>query len=354
MITSSGSLLEFFDAHRARSEPLVLATIVRTIGSTYRKAGAHMLIAQDGQAAGLLSGGCAESDLIERARRVFSSGQAELADYDTRGSDDVIWGIGLGCEGAMRILLTLLDTKNDYQPFTMIAQHIREHRRGAFAFVVAPHGKENVLGQSWHSQIEALPAALQLLMESAATVRAAETARFENNEVFVAPIDLPPRLLVLGAGADAMPVAEIAGLMGWQVSLVDHRPAYAVASRFARAREVLLVPAKELTQRIKIADFDAAVVMSHHLPTDQMYLEALANSSIGYVGLLGPAARRARLLSELGELAVSLHGRLAGPVGLDIGAKSPETIALAIVAEIHAHLYGHSGGSYSELLKRSG
>jgi len=120
---SGVSLGDFFRAGRDRGEPLVLATVARTLGSTYRKAGAQMLIAGDGRAAGLLSGGCLESDLMERARTVLA-GTPVVADYDTRSSDDVIWGIGLGCEGAMTILMTRLDRANDYQPFAFVDEFV--------------------------------------------------------------------------------------------------------------------------------------------------------------------------------------------------------------------------------------
>ena len=348
MLTNAASLIEFFDAQRKQGKPLVLATIVRTIGSTYRKPGAHMLIASDGSAAGLLSGGCAESDLVERAQRVLKSGRAELAEYDTRGSDDVIWGIGLGCEGAMQILLTRLDAANDYQPYTAIADSVQQQRRTAFALsvdIAAP-------GQSWHSQQAGLPAVLHEHMQTVIATRAADTVQLSGQNVFVASVELPPRLLILGAGADAMPVVEIAGVLGWQVTLADHRPAYAVAERFPRAQHVILKPAAELARHIDLNGFDAAVVMSHHLPTDQAYLAMLADSAISYVGLLGPPARRTRLLAELGDRAARLSGRLAGPVGLDIGAKTPEAIAVAIVAEIHAHLHHRGGGSFSMLLRQ--
>src|SRR4030095_4802860 len=115
---SGFSLGDFFRAARDRGEPLVLATVARTLGSTYRKAGAQMLIAGDGRAAGLLSGGCLEADLMERARAVLA-GTPVVVDYDTRSSDDVIWGIGLGCEGAMTILLTRLAPPNDYHPLPL-------------------------------------------------------------------------------------------------------------------------------------------------------------------------------------------------------------------------------------------
>jgi xanthine/CO dehydrogenase XdhC/CoxF family maturation factor len=165
----------------------------------------------------------------------------------------------------------------------------------------------------------------------------------------IAPVELPPRLLVLGAGPDAMPLVEIAGLMNWHVTVLDHRPAYAVAERFPRAQRVALNPAADLTQALRATHFDAAVVMSHHLLSDQAYLAALAeHDAVPYVGLLGPAPRRARLMQELGEKSQRLAGRLHGPIGLDIGARTPETIALAIVSEIQAVLAGRHGGSFGK------
>jgi xanthine/CO dehydrogenase XdhC/CoxF family maturation factor len=348
VIANSAALPEFFATYRSRREPLVLATIIETIGSTYRKPGAQMLIAHDGEAAGLLSGGCAESDLIERARRVFASGNAEIATFDTRGSDDVIWGIGLGCEGAMRILLTRIDASNDYQPFADTVECKEQHRRGAFAFAI--DGALGI-GKSWRIDSRDAPNELREKMMTIAQTNVAQTVELQATKIFIAPIDLPARLLVLGAGADATPVVELAALLGWQVTVADHRPAYAVAERFMRAKQVLLSPAVELSKRITFDEFDAAVIMSHHLLTDQIYLAALADSRVRYVGLLGPANRRKRLLAEIGERADKLADRLAGPVGLDIGARTPEAIALAIVAEIHTHLEGRTGSSFSGLLR---
>src|SRR5690554_4422044 len=126
MTLTGASLGEFFRLRAARGEPIVLATVTGTLGSTYRKAGAQMLIASDGQAAGLLSGGCLEADLMERARTVLETGQALIVQYDTRSSDDLLWGIGLGCEGAMSILLKRVDPENGYRPFAFIDRCRRE------------------------------------------------------------------------------------------------------------------------------------------------------------------------------------------------------------------------------------
>lgn len=346
---SGFSLGDFFRVRRDRGEPLVLATITHTLGSTYRKAGAQMLIAGDGRAAGLLSGGCLEADLMERARAVLA-GSPVVADYDTRSSDDLIWGIGLGCEGAMTILMTRLDRANDYQPFAFVEDCRRRGVAGNFALVTQSTNPVYPLGAAFRSDTPAaLPAGVAEVLHATESLRAAASVETSGATFLIAPVELPPRLLVLGAGPDAMPLVEIAGLMNWQVTVLDHRPAYAVAERFPRAQRVALNPAAELTRELQAARYDAAVVMSHHLLSDQAYLDALAaHETIPYIGLLGPAPRRARLMQELGAKSRGLDGRLRGPIGLDIGAKTPEAIALAIVAEIQAVLAGRPGGSFSE------
>jgi xanthine/CO dehydrogenase XdhC/CoxF family maturation factor len=152
---------------------------------------------------------------------------------------------------------------------------------------------------------------------------------------FLAP---PPHLLICGAGPDARPVAAAARALGWRVSVVDHRAAYAVAADFPGAAVRVCEP-RELAAAVPLERCHAAVVMSHHLASDSMYLRRLAEAGIpGYVGLLGPTARRRRLMEELGAAAAPLEGRLHGPVGIDIGAVTPEGIALAIVSQIHAWL----------------
>lgn len=348
---SGSSLADFFHHYRSAGEPLVLATITRTLGSTYRKAGACMLIARDGNVAGLLSGGCLEGDLAAHALAVLDTGHATVVEYDTRTTDDLIWGIGLGCEGAMEILLTRLAADNGYEPFAHVQQQRDAHRDGRFILVIKSQDPQFSLGGAYLG-IEHLPVCMQsTLAPLAATTQTAMTFVFYGTEFLVVPIDLPPRLLVLGAGPDALPLSQIAGLMGWHITIVDHRPAYAVSSRFPGARAVICQPAAQLPAQLTSQNFDAAVVMSHHLTSDEAYLSALADSSIQYVGLLGPAPRRARLLSDIGARASRLAARLYGPVGLDIGAGTPETIALAIVSEIQSVLAGRSGGSFSATVR---
>jgi xanthine/CO dehydrogenase XdhC/CoxF family maturation factor len=349
MNPSDNSLDPFFHDCVQRGEPFVLATIVRTIGSTYRKPGAHMLLRADGASAGLLSGGCVESDLTERAREVLRTGRPALVDYDARSSDDVIWGLGLGCEGAMRILLMRLDASSGYEPYAFQSECRKAHTPGRVAFVIESERSDLPVGTYFLSsgQERPIPSPVRSALSNLSPL-AAQEINTEGVTILVCEIPLRPRLLLLGAGPDAMPLVEFAGLLDWHVSVFDHRPSYAAAQRFPRASRVVSQPAARLREELKTSRYDAAIVMSHHLPSDETYLAALAESDIQYIGLLGPAPRRMRLMHALGDCAQRLHGRLYGPIGLDIGASTPEGIALAIVAEIQAVRAGRSGVSFSK------
>jgi xanthine/CO dehydrogenase XdhC/CoxF family maturation factor len=161
--------------------------------------------------------------------------------------------------------------------------------------------------------------------------------------VFALPLSLPPRLLILGAGPDAAPIVDFAARVNWKVTLVDHRSAYADPSHFPLAERVILARPEDLGNVVDLKHFAAAVVMSHHLPSDLSYLRILIRAPIPYVGLLGPALRREKLLNDLGDGAQQLRARLHAPVGLALGGRGPESVALAIVAEIHAFVHGADG-----------
>jgi xanthine dehydrogenase accessory factor len=365
MSSSLQRLLPLFEREQARHQPLVLATLVRTEGSTYTKPGAHMLITGSGEYAGLLSGGCLEDDLAEHGRAVLATGSAKLARYSSRGPEDLLFGLGSGCEGAMDILLQRLDDSNDWQPFKQLALAWRTQRAQSLVLVVhstrpnVPPGSGAFAGNHLVFGLGSGAARDQGTIESLRQLAAALPHQDHNQFLpqalpgidLLALTQLPPtRLLLLGAGPDAPPVAELAAFLGWNVTIVDHRSRYAQAERFPQASTVLEGGPPALARLLEEAGapgieprpaaFAAAIVMSHHLATDRAYLQALTGSSIPYVGLLGPAARRERLLGELGAAAAALRPRLRAPVGLDLGAGSPEAIALSIIAEIQAELAG--------------
>lgn len=290
-------LLEFYDHKRRHAEPLVLVTVVETRGSTYSKAGTHMLIDQHGVFRGMLSGGCLEGDLAVRARAVLDSGTAQSVTYNL-AEDDELWGMGVGCDGLMRVHLQPLSPQTAYAPFDEIAEVLRGG--------------------------------------PAREVRIPLPGDEPDELVYVA--HPPPRLLILGAGMDAEPVVQFASLLGWRCSLVDHRPAYVEQGSFDGAESVTCLPAASLAESVDLDDFDLALVMSHHLESDRTYLRQLAPTGIGYIGLLGPVHRRQRLLADLDDLADSLEARLHGPAGLDLGGRGPAPIALSIIAQIQRYL----------------
>lgn len=302
-----------------------------------------MLIMADGEMVGLLSGGCLEADLKIHAQQVLASGVPRAIEYDMHGPDDLIYGIGAGCEGAMRILLEPADRGS--LAATALAAAGNATRAGLTTSLVIVH-ESRALRLGTYCAAPPLPAMLVAAGEQARVNGASR--RFESEDCgqrtqaliqFLAP---PPYLLVCGAGSDAEPVVSAACALGWRVAVVDHRPAYAVASRFPAAK-VSLADACSLRAAVDVERCHAAVVMSHHLPSDISYLRELAAAGApAYVGLLGPPARRSRLARELGATADKLRGRIRGPVGLDIGAATPEGIALAIVGEIHAWLAGRA------------
>lgn len=310
-----------------------------------------MLVAADGSYAGLLSGGCLEGDLREHALQVLAGGAARRVSYDMRGPEDLLWGLGVGCEGAMDIVLLRLAPEDDWQPLAHLAAAHATHARTAVALTL--HGE----GPQYTGVTVTLPGrsttpALAEALEAACTdVAAGWLAAAAPGRTFVLPLALPPRLLLLGAGPDAVPIVDIAGRLGWKIVLVDHRPAYAQAAHFAAAERVLLARPEELRAVLGEMRVDAAVVMSHHLPSDLAYLRELAATAIPYVGLLGPAARREKLLADLGPRAAALRGRLRAPVGLALGGRGPESIALAIVAEVHACLHGQEGRPFSAAVR---
>jgi len=343
-----GPLLPLFERERAAGHALALGVLVHTAGSTYRKPGALILIAADGDYAGLISGGCLEGDLREHARAVIDSGDARTVRYDLRGEDDLLWGLGLGCEGAMEILLLRAGPANGWQPLAHLAGALREHRPTAIgvvvqsAFAQLPAGTL-VLPAAAHAAAPGPPAlAAPAVQQALAQCAADGQSRWVDGaswRLFMLPLSLPPRILLLGAGPDAVPVVDFTARLSWKVTLADHRAGYAVAAHFPTAERVVLVRPEELSSALELNGFSAAVVMSHHLASDLAYLRALAATSIPYIGLLGPAVRREKLLGELGAGARALLPRLHAPVGLPLGGRTPESIALAIVAQLHAFVH---------------
>jgi len=358
------AVLAAWKASCRRGQPAVLATVVRVTGSAYRRPGARMIFPVGAAPAGVISGGCLEGDLAERTGAVLESGQPRVQVYDMRSPDDIVWGLGLGCNGEIRVLLEKLSPEAEPELLRFLAD-CRERRRPGVVATVFDAGGESVPvvgtrlllgedgGRSGTLPDDALGA--RVLEDARGCLRDGRSAvrRYEIGtgavEVFLEYLAPTVSLLVFGAGSDARPLVGLAKEIGWEVSVLDNRAGHATPERFPEADEVRVVEFDKLDSAgLRFDERTPVVVMTHHFLHDLDLLAFLLPRPLCYLGLLGPRKRAEKLLHELGARGVrpapdrflGLHG----PVGLDIGAETPEEIALSIVAEIRAVLSERRGG----------
>jgi len=345
------ALLQFFQAHRD-DESLVLVSITATEGSTYRKPGAMMLIGPDNSYEGMISGGCLEADLLHHAAEVFASGNPKAVTYDMHAGDELVWGLGLGCDGVIHLLLQRLDHDGGFSLLDFIQRCLKSRSPVLMALVTESNQSELPVGAAGlYSRKGDTHGHDRLVQQCAESCRPGwpgwrqKVVSQSGHAVMLVNILPPPRIVLCGAGPDAVPVARQVDDLGWECIVVDHRPAFARAERFPAGCRVILSRPEDLQQQLDVREADAAVIMSHHLENDASYLRQFTQpaglSPLRYIGVLGPAARRDRLK----ERAQCPQQLVYGPVGLDIGAELPESIALSIVAEIHAALNRRDGQS---------
>lgn len=305
-----------------RSETLALATLVAVEGSSYRRPGARLLVRADGSTLGGISGGCLESDLVERARRVIASGRAQVAVYDTTAENDLVWGTGLGCHGVATVVI------EPVPPAALAwAETIRANLAARRATeLVVRYGDER----------------------TAATVLAGAEGESEA-KAWRQTIPPPPVLLVYGAGNDARPLVRWAAELGWHVVVGDTRQGHATRERFPEAAALRAGAAEELATAGGEERGTCAVVMTHRYLDDLALLRGLVSRPLAYLGVLGPRKRTERLLAELARDGVvptaEQLAKLHAPVGLDLGGDGAEAVALAIVAELQAVRSGRAGGN---------
>lgn len=342
------------------SEQVVLATVVDVRGSSYRLPGARMLTDENGNSLGTISGGCLEADVLERAKKVLQTGVPQVIAYDTRDNENSVFGLQMGCNGIIRVLL---ETGRDNFLFDFVENCFTERKNAVIATLIAApekfalslgtryfFGNESFSGENsenleFSSELE--QSARQVLETKRSRCEIYQTPNGEV-EFFIESIEPPIALLVFGAGFDAGPVATFAKNLGWRVTIVDHRAAFATGERFAEADEVLISSPENLSENLTLDENSVAVIMTHNYNRDREILRFLLESNVAYVGALGPKKRTEKLLEELNAEGVNFTAeqleKLYAPVGLDIGASTPEAIALSIIAEIHSVLSNREGG----------
>jgi xanthine/CO dehydrogenase XdhC/CoxF family maturation factor len=351
------------EVERARSagQSIALATVVAIEGSAYRLPGARMLIVGGKWVAGSISGGCLEDDVVLRAREAVEKNEASVALYDTTSDDDVIFGVGLGCKGVITILIEPIRPEGEGVDFIAFAKACLEERvLGMSATVIRVEGSTTVRAGSRLVAREsvgksdigdpALEKAIEAKMRSPMDDAALITVPLGKGSalVFLERITPPTPLVVFGAGHDAMPVVRLAKDLGWHVTLVDHRPAYATLARFPEADRVVIGSPPDAASKLTLDASTLALVMTHNYLRDLDWLKALLPSPVRYVGLLGPRRRTDQLLDDLREKGIEPRdeqiARLYAPVGLDIGSEGPAEVAMSILAEMQAVMTRHRGG----------
>jgi xanthine/CO dehydrogenase XdhC/CoxF family maturation factor len=318
-----------------------------------------MLVAGDGRSAGLISGGCLESDLRERSADVIATGKPLLVRYDSTSPDDVLWGLGLGCPGIAHVLLERVSGAEECSVLEFIQECRRMRSAGAIATTYALTGesagsrvflREGIAlkGGTAH---EALTRALGRACAGALSTQKSSQLTVSlpggEAEAFIEYVPLPLPLFVFGAGPDAAPLVRMAKELGWHVTVVDRRPAYLTRESFPSADELVLARPEETRDAPAIPRGAVAVVMTHNFEIDVALIRSLLASAAAYVGLLGPRAKADMLLGRLAEEGIipteDEIARFHSPVGLDIGAETPEEIALAIIAEVLSALRERPG-----------
>lgn len=372
------ALVEAFDEANVRGERCALATVVSVEGSSYRRPGARMLVCEGGNITGMISAGCLESDVIEHAKHVIRTGAAKLVEYDTAStSDEMAWGLGLGCNGIVRVLIEPLASGSLYVEALRRSCEMRADVASVSVATVYQHTPSestpdaprietgarlliNEEGDVSHEKLsDCLAAVLESEVRALSRVGGMSGARIYDLDsvavkVFFETLLPPVQLVIFGAGHDALPVVELARGLGWQTEIVDPQARPASLSRFAMADRVTLSRPEHVGAQVSITPRTLTLLMSHNYSHDVALLKFLLASPARYIGVMGPRKRTERMLSELvaNEETPNLEeadlARLYSPAGLDIGANAPAEIALSIVAEMRAALDGRCGGMLRE------
>lgn len=355
-------IIRAFDEAQTENKQVALATVVQVEGSSYRRPGARMLVTEDGKLTGAISGGCLEGDALRKARLVMMQQKAMLVTYDTTDEDDAKLGVGLGCNGIIQILIEPIDPGNLHNPISFFKAFLSDRRS---AVIITLFSLENRAAQQ--------PGTCLFIPETGSTQGACEDAAFQEALLadakqtlydgksitktyvsaegsltgFVELLKPAVSLVVVGAGNDAVPLTEMAVILGWQVTVIDGRANYATPQRFPAAQHIIVSKPEQVLAQLSPDAQTVFVLMTHNYNYDIAMLRQLLPLQLPYIGSLGPKKKLTRMLEELQEEGMRISEEMLqhvyGPTGLDIGAETSEEIALSIVSEVKAVLSQKAG-----------
>ncbi|MDQ1095906.1 MULTISPECIES: XdhC family protein [Chryseobacterium] len=353
------TILEAYSRAESAGKKSALATVVKVEGSSYRQPGARMLVTEDGELTGAISGGCLEGDALKKALLAISQRQNKLVTYDTTNEDDAEFGVQLGCNGIVHILFEYIDSSEEYNPIyflrklqekrqeTVLVNLFSMKRGSSQPGTVAFSGGTDVSVKSPEFKIISsdIKEAFDKKESSVKTI----TVDGISYEALIEYQTPNISLVIAGAGNDVIPLSEMAAILGWEVHIGDGRTTHAVQRRFPAAKKVRTVKASDFLDDIVIDDLTFFVLMTHNYQYDLSLLSALLERGCRYIGVLGPKTKLERMLEDLNNNQVTMHeeqlNSIYGPVGLDTGAETAEEIAVSVVSEIMAVLNGRTGTS---------
>jgi xanthine dehydrogenase accessory factor len=358
-------IVKAFDLAQEQGKQTALATVVQVEGSSYRRAGARMLVTEDGELTGAISGGCLEGDALRKARLAMSQQQPMLVTYDTTDDDDAKLGVGLGCNGIIHILIEPIFTSNVNHPINLFKKFLSKRQNAVVVTLfsladrkAAQHGTCLFLTdeeQICNCTVDKLKDDLLNDAQSVLQIGKSDTKTYQSNIELTAFVELlkpAVSLLVFGAGNDAIPLVQMAAVLGWHTTVIDGRTNYAESNRFPLAKHVLLAKPDQALSMVNIDRRTVAVLMTHNYNYDLAMLRQLLPMQLTYVGSLGPKKKLQRMLDELQDEGLSYTSdelqSIYGPTGLDIGAETSEEIALSILSEIQAVLMQREGKALRE------
>jgi xanthine/CO dehydrogenase XdhC/CoxF family maturation factor len=356
------AIISAYDGLNKTTTAAALATVVRVDGSSYRRTGARMLVTDSGIWVGGISGGCLEGDALKKAQYAIIKSESSLVTYDTTDDDPYQIGVGLGCQGVIDILFTPLDYQNKNNPVEVLKSCIETKRqmqilitltdlKGEWGNIKAGdviRYKDNnslkVFGEvSFEKELE--EKINQQIQSARSKPEQFEMSDGRKLSVFIEILLPEIHLILMGHQYDIYPLTRIVADLGWRATVVSY---------LFKLNNKIVSPGVSVFDFDKFGDvpideYSAIVLMSHDFKTDKLNLARALATRANYIGILGPRVRAEKIFKELEQQGIPVwdedQRRIYAPAGLDIGALSPEEIALSLLAEIRTVFSNREGGS---------
>ncbi len=357
------------EARRANRKA-ALSTVIRIRRSAYRREGAKLLIGQEGEMNGAISGGCLETDVREIAFQVMEAGAPRMVHYETGGMEDIVMGLGVGCDGEVDAFLEpvadfrdagviehaidLMDREETFVVATLLTSDDEALAAGSKRLLQADGDALGSLGLAALDDAADEQARAYLNGEESRAVALSfrREGRAQEAEVFFQSVVPLPALVIFGADDDSMPLARFAGEMGFRVTVCDRRPAYVTEERFPTADNLVHCFPNEVKEHIAFTERTYVVTKTHNYLNDREFFEQVVTTPAPYIGMLGPKERRSGILEDVqkerGPLSEADWERIHGPAGVDVGAEGAAQVALSVLGEIIAVKNSRAAGFLRE------